>query len=41
MRLASLVICCCIGLASSHAIADIYGYIDAQGVAHFSTEKFQ
>lgn len=39
MRIAALFLYCCLGLASSSALADIYGHIDAQGVAHFSTEK--
>lgn len=34
-RLAAL----CLTIASACAHADIYGYIDANGVAHFSTEK--
>lgn len=34
-RLAAL----CLVLASSSAFADIYGYVDANGNAHFSTEK--
>lgn len=39
MRIAALIMSCCLGLASSSAFADIYGYIDAQGMAHFATEK--
>ena len=39
MRFAALFVSCCLALASSNALADIYGYIDARGVAHFSTEK--
>lgn len=39
MRIATLILMFCLGLVSSSAFADIYGYIDAQGVAHFSTEK--
>ncbi|HEY0845835.1 MAG TPA: transglycosylase SLT domain-containing protein [Noviherbaspirillum sp.] len=34
-RLAALCLLC----ASSAALADIYGYVDANGHAHFSTEK--
>lgn len=34
-RLAAL----CLAIVSSCAYADIYGYIDADGTAHFSTEK--
>jgi soluble lytic murein transglycosylase-like protein len=39
MRIAALFLACCLGFVSSSALANIYGYIDAQGVAHFSTEK--
>lgn len=39
MRIAALIICWGLGFASSNALADIYGYTDAQGGAHFSTEK--
>lgn len=39
MRIATLLMSCCLGLVSSSVHADIYGYIDAQSVAHFSTEK--
>ncbi|MGH8807436.1 MAG: lytic transglycosylase domain-containing protein [Noviherbaspirillum sp.] len=39
MRALKLVAALAIGLASSCAYADIYGYIDGNGTAHFSTEK--
>jgi soluble lytic murein transglycosylase-like protein len=39
MRIATLFLSSCLSLVSASALADIYGYIDAQGVAHFSTEK--
>lgn len=39
MRTATLLLSCCLAVASSSALADIYGYVDAEGVAHFSTEK--
>ncbi|OGB22187.1 MAG: lytic transglycosylase [Burkholderiales bacterium RIFCSPLOWO2_02_FULL_57_36] len=39
MRIVTLLLSGCLGFASSSALADIYGHIDAQGVAHFSTEK--
>ncbi len=39
MRIAALIVCWSLGFASTHALADIYGYTDAQGIAHFSTEK--
>jgi soluble lytic murein transglycosylase-like protein len=39
MRIAALALSCCLALLSPHAFADIYGYVDAQGVAHFSPEK--
>lgn len=38
-RLASVIASLCIALAASAARADIYGYVDAEGIAHFSTEK--
>lgn len=34
-RLAAL----CLVLVASNALADIYGYVDAKGTTHFSTEK--
>jgi soluble lytic murein transglycosylase-like protein len=39
MRLSGLLLCCCLGLSALPAHAGIYGYIDAEGIAHFSTEK--
>lgn len=38
-RLAAVIATLCIALAASSARADIYGYVDAEGIAHFSTEK--
>jgi len=37
--LRSLLVASCLSLAGAAAHADIYGYVDAQGGAHFSTEK--
>jgi soluble lytic murein transglycosylase-like protein len=34
-----LIAALCLGLATPAAHADIYGYIDAEGTGHFSTEK--
>lgn len=39
MRSPTLIAALCLGLACSAAHADIYGYIDAEGTGHFSTEK--
>lgn len=39
MRIGALFLSCCLAFASAGAMADIYGHIDANGVAHFSTEK--
>jgi soluble lytic murein transglycosylase-like protein len=39
MRISHLLVALSIAMIGSHACADIYGYIDAEGVAHFSTEK--
>lgn len=38
-RLLHALIAACLGATASHASADIYGYIEADGNAHFSTEK--
>jgi hypothetical protein len=39
MRSASLLLSTGIAMSAASAHADIYGYIDAGGIAHFSTEK--
>jgi soluble lytic murein transglycosylase-like protein len=39
MRKTTTIAALCLTLASSYASADIYGYIDSDGSAHFSTEK--
>ncbi|MES2535221.1 MAG: lytic transglycosylase domain-containing protein [Pseudomonadota bacterium] len=39
MRIAALLVLMSLWLVSACAHADIYGYIDAQGAAHFSVEK--
>ncbi|HEV2612476.1 MAG TPA: lytic transglycosylase domain-containing protein [Noviherbaspirillum sp.] len=39
MRLPGLLLVYCLGLSALPAHADIYGYIDGEGIAHFSTEK--
>src|SRR6476661_3804088 len=39
MRIICALLIACIGLTAQQARADIYGYIDGDGVAHFSTEK--
>lgn len=39
MRLMKAIAALCFGVACASAYADIYGYIDATGTAHFSTEK--
>lgn len=39
MRIAALLFACSLWLASASAHADVYGYIDAQGIAHFAAEK--
>lgn len=38
-QVVSIILSMCLLLAAGAARADIYGYIDAQGIAHFSTEK--
>ncbi len=38
-RLAGAFVALLIGLFALPAVADVWGYIDAKGVAHFSTEK--
>jgi len=38
-RLASALVALLLGLVALPAVADVWGYIDAKGVAHFSTEK--
>jgi soluble lytic murein transglycosylase-like protein len=38
-RTLSILLCLVLGMASAAARADIYGYIDEQGSAHFSIEK--
>lgn len=38
-RLASALAALLLGLVALPALADIWGYVDAKGVAHFSTEK--
>lgn len=38
-RLASALVALLLGLVALPAFADIWGYVDAKGVAHFSTEK--
>lgn len=39
MRIATLLLSCSLSFVSASALADIYGYVDAEGVSHFSTEK--
>ncbi|MCB1940977.1 MAG: transglycosylase SLT domain-containing protein [Candidatus Accumulibacter sp.] len=39
MQILWLVLALALALASAPARADIYGYVDAQGVAHLATEK--
>lgn len=39
MRISHLLVALSIAITGTHACADIYGYIDAEGIAHFSTEK--
>ncbi|WP_292934151.1 transglycosylase SLT domain-containing protein [Noviherbaspirillum sp.] len=39
MQLKKAIAALCLGIASAFAHADIYGYIDANGTGHFSTEK--
>lgn len=39
MRIMRTIAALCLTLASSVASADIYGYVDSDGSAHFSTEK--
>ena len=39
MRFTKLSVALCISFAAVPAFADIYGYVDASGIEHFSTEK--
>lgn len=39
MRISHLLVALSIAIVGTPACADIYGYIDAEGTAHFSTEK--
>lgn len=38
-RLASTLVALLLGVVALPALADVWGYVDAKGVAHFSTEK--
>eukprot|EP01036_Dinobryon_divergens_P021490 gene21490-29498_t len=38
-HLASALVALLLGLVALPAMADVWGYVDTQGVAHFSTEK--
>ena len=40
-RLAGALLALVLGLFALPAVADVWGYVDAKGVAHFSTEKLE
>jgi hypothetical protein len=39
MQVLNVILMLGVGLVSASACANIYGYIDEQGAAHFATEK--